>query len=54
MEEILKREIDNSVERLLNNFGSIHWIDLAMLRGVEYPLTIEDKKKLLMSLIIER
>ncbi len=54
MEEAIKEAINESIERLTSTLGSIHWVDLALLRNEKYPITLEDKRRLIMSLLVER
>lgn len=46
--------LNDSVKRLLNNLGTMEWIDLAVLRNEVYPTTLGDKERLIQSLIIKR
>ncbi len=54
MSEETNKEIEDSVERLMNNFSTIHWIDLCILRHEQYPSTLGDKKRLIWSLVVRR
>lgn len=47
-----ERYIDRCVEYLLDNLDSIEWVSLAHIRNELAPITLQDKRELLKSLIV--